>query len=68
MKKGSYWFAFLSEKEQNDFMENCKFFSQAMQLKEKSFKQFMLSSFSWKKTKQGFIYWSIISNRNVLNT
>ncbi len=69
MKKGSYWFSFLSEKEQKEFRENCiveeNNFNKYIDKEFQSFKEFMLNVFSWYCTPQCHEYWSRISNRNV---
>lgn len=69
MKKGSYWFSFLSEKEQKEFRENCELQENDLNFKMRcgyrSFEQFILGSFNWHETSQGIKYWSKISKRNV---
>ena len=69
MKKGSYLFSFLSEKEQKEFRENCeaqeKDFHYRMETNFKSFITFILGAFYFSKTPQGHSYWEEISNRNV---
>jgi hypothetical protein len=69
MKKGSYWFSFLSEKEQKEFRENVKNwydnFHKLMELNFKSFRYFINSSFILGDAPQGHDYWLEISNRNV---
>jgi hypothetical protein len=69
MKKGSYWFSFLSEKEQKEFRENCelqkKDFKTEMKDEADEFWLFIMCAFIWNKTPQGCDYWEEISNRNV---
>jgi hypothetical protein len=69
MKKGSYWFSFLSEKEQKEFRENCdntqyNFETQTNWENEK-FWWFISGAFMFDKTPQGHSYWEEISNRNI---
>jgi hypothetical protein len=63
MKKGSKWFKLLSEKEQQEFKENCGDFEMRINDKYISFELFVLCCFPWKKTKQGVKYWNEISER-----
>jgi hypothetical protein len=65
MKKGIYWFAYLSEKEQKKFRENCNDFYEYIQIEYFSFKAFIAVAFDWIDTPQGNDYWSEISNREV---
>jgi hypothetical protein len=69
MKKGSYWFSFLSEKEQKEFRENVKKvddnFTELMNKEYSSFEFFISTSFLYSGTAQGFSYWVEISNRKV---
>jgi hypothetical protein len=69
MKKGSYWFSFLSEKEQKEFRENVKKvddnFTELMNNEYSSFEFFITNSFWYDGTPQGSAYWYEISNRNV---
>ena len=64
MKKGSEWFKLLSEKEQEEFKENCDDFEYIME-KECGFYDFLLSSFIWIETPQGHKYWNEISKREL---
>ena len=69
MKKGTHWFAFLSEKEQKEFRENCKDdgfdFHKFIELEFRTFYHFCSGAFSWMKTNESLEYWSNIANRNV---
>lgn len=65
MKKGSYWFSFLSEVEQRNFRANCKEFYDKMELEEESFYQFILGAFDWEESPEGLWYWDLISKRKV---
>jgi hypothetical protein len=65
MKKGIEWFAYLSEKEQKEFRENCKDFYEYIQIKYFSFDSFISLSFDWIDTPQGTNYWREISKRKV---
>jgi hypothetical protein len=69
MKKGSYWFSFLSEKEQKEFRENCEIqdfdFIEIINDIYESFEVFILSCFHCMSSEQGGGYWFEISNRNV---
>jgi hypothetical protein len=69
MKKGSYWFSFLSEKEQKEFRENCekqdRDINSKMDSNYRSFGDFILCSFNWDKTSEGIKYWSNISKLRV---
>jgi hypothetical protein len=74
MKKGIYWFAYLSEKEQKEFRENCKdfheymcnYFHEYMDSEMGCFRFFISLAFDWIDTPQGNDYWSEISNREVI--
>jgi hypothetical protein len=80
MKKGSYWFGFLSEKEQAEFKQN--FLSRSESIPEfqifenpfetfcldrefSSLREYVLFAFMWATTEQGFQYWCEISYRHV---
>jgi len=66
MKKGSYWFSLLSEKEQKEYKENAKsdwYFM--IENESESFAWFIAGGFIWEYTPQGNEYWSRISQRNV---
>ena len=69
MKKGSYWFSFLSEKEQKEFRENVKKaddnFTKLMNNEYSSFEFLITTSFWCDGTPQGGVYWYEISKRNV---
>ena len=65
MKNGSYWFSFLSEKEQAEFRANCEDFHNYIQIEYFSFKSFITNAFDWIETKQGSDYWYFIYNRKV---
>ena len=65
MKKGNYWFSFLSEKEQKEFRENCKDFHEYIQIEYFSFDCFISLSFDWIDSPQGHDYWFNIANRNI---
>jgi hypothetical protein len=64
MKKGSEWFKLLSEKEQQEFKENCRRFTFTMNEKSE-FEVFIMSAFVWSNTTQGWDYWNEISERQV---
>ena len=64
MKKGSEWFKLLSEKEQQEFKDNCKDFECIMDLKS-SFWRFVSRAFHWRKSPQGHSYWYKISKRQL---
>jgi hypothetical protein len=64
MKKGSEWFKLLSEKEQQEFKENCIDFEDTMNYPYKSFKWFIMEAFIWSDTPQGLDYWNEISKRH----
>ena len=69
MKKGSYWFSFLSEKEQKEFRENVQYyndnFHELMELQFESIGYLISSSFVLASTEQGFKYWNEIYKRDV---
>ena len=69
MKKGSYWFSFLSEKEQKEFRENVKNagvdFSDLMNEEYRLFEYFITLSFWYDETPQGNKYWYEIAKRDV---
>ena len=65
MKKGIYYFAFLSEQEQKEFRANCKDFHEYMQLEFFSFMAFISVAFDWIDTPQGTKYWREIAKRYV---
>jgi len=69
MKKGSYWFSFLSEKEQKEFQENCDNsshkFKEQMNWESDNFDFFISGAFNWNEIPQGVTYWYEISKRNV---
>ena len=62
MKKGSEWFKLLSEKEQQEFKDNCRNFEKSMET-ESGFENFICLAFEWSKTPQGWDYWNEISNK-----
>lgn len=64
MKTGIYWFAFLSEKEQKEFRENCDDFYEYMDSEIESFEDFIDFAFDWIDTLQGQDYWREISKRD----
>ena len=69
MKKGSYWFSFLSEKEQAEFRENVKNakdnFHDLMNDEYRLFEYFMKLAFWFDETPQGHDYWWAILKRDV---
>lgn len=69
MKKGSYWFSFLSEKEQKEFRENVKNaennFPELMNDEYRLFEHFMTLAFWFDYTPQGHDYWWTILKRDV---
>ena len=65
MKKGIYWFAFLSEQEQKEFRANCEDFHEYMDSEIESFDGFIDCAFFWDSTPQEAKYWLRISNRKV---
>jgi hypothetical protein len=69
MKKGSYWFSFLSEKEQKEFRENVKNedddFHELMDDEFRSFEFFLKASFLFINSKEGYEYWNLICKREV---
>jgi hypothetical protein len=65
MKKGIYWFAFLSEQEQREFRINCDDFYEYMDSEIGCFRFFIGSAFDWIDTPQGQGYWREISKRDV---
>lgn len=65
MKKGIYWFAFLSEQEQKEFRANCENFHEYMDSEIESFRDFICFAFDWIDTLQGQDYWREISKRKV---
>ena len=73
MKKGSYWFSFLSEQEQKEFRENVKNvknaenrnFSDLINEEYRLFEYFMSSAFWFDETPQGHDYWWSILKRDV---
>ena len=62
MKKGSEWFKLLSEKEQQEFKENCDDFNEAIK-NECSFLTFIAGYFTWEDSPQGWDYWNKISEK-----
>jgi hypothetical protein len=65
MKKGSEWLKLLSEKEQQEFKENCINFEDKMNHNTKSFEWFLMEAFVWSNTPQGSEYWCEISDREI---
>jgi hypothetical protein len=69
MKRGSYWFSFLSEKEQKEFRENVKNaennFHELMNDEYRLFEYFIALAFWYNDTPQGHQYWWKIANRDV---
>lgn len=69
MKKGSYWFAFLSEKEQKEFRENVKNadndFTELINTEYEYFEHFIVLAFWFDETPQGYKYWCEISERKI---
>jgi hypothetical protein len=65
MKKVSEWFELLSEKEQQQFKENCEYFEIIMSDKYISFELFLMCSFTWSCTNEGYKYWEKISKRKL---
>jgi hypothetical protein len=69
MKKGSYWFSFLSEKEQKEFRENVKNaennFHELMNDEYRLFEYFIVLAFWHDETPQGHDYWMAIAKRDV---
>jgi hypothetical protein len=78
MKKGSYWFGSLSEKEQAEFKQNFliriesrpefQFFENPFETfcldrEFSSLRKYILFAFMWATTEQGFQYWCEISYR-----
>jgi hypothetical protein len=64
MRKCSYWFSLLSEKEQKEYKENAKSqFDFIMEHAEEDFAGFIGGGFIWEGTPQGHKYWSKISQR-----
>lgn len=64
MKKGSEWFKLLSEKEQQEFKENCIDFELIMKT-ICDFSMFIEMAFAWNTTPQGANYWCEISERQL---
>jgi hypothetical protein len=64
MKKGSEWFKLLSEKEQQEFKENCGDFKKAMSYRSSWFR-FIARAFEWMTSPQGHYYWQEISERQL---
>lgn len=69
MKKGSYWFSFLSEQEQKEFRKNVKNgednFPELMNDEYRLFEHFMTLAFWYDETPQGHDYWWKILKRDV---
>jgi hypothetical protein len=67
MKKGSEWYQYLSDKEKMKFKSNCEDvkFTELIEEKFPSFRNFMATSFSWVNTSQGWSYWDDISHRQL---
>ena len=63
MKKGKKFYNLLSSKEKKEFKENVDDFNSEMERTEIDFYNFLLGSFTWHKTKQGFEYWSNVSKK-----
>ena len=58
MKKGSYWFAFLSEKQQSEFRANVEErFYEMMDANYKDVHSFLSGSFTWSESPEGGDYW-----------
>ena len=68
MKKGVYWFSFLSEKEQKEYRINCEHgdedFHKIMDEEFSCFNYFIAQGFWWDETPQGNDYWAEISERH----
>lgn len=64
MKKGSYWFSLLTEKQQSEFRANCKNqddnFPEIMNHEYSDLKTFIGGTFSWSKSSEGGDYWNKI--------
>jgi hypothetical protein len=66
MRKCSYWFEFLSEKEQKEYKENANVnWDFLKENEEDDFQSFIGCGFIWEGTPQGNDYWSKISKRNI---
>lgn len=65
MKKGIEWFAYLSEQEQKEFRDNCKYFHEYIQIEHRLFEYFITLAFWFDETPQGNDYWMAISRRKV---
>ena len=69
MKKGSYWFSFLSEQEQKEFRENVKNaennFHELMNEEYRLFEYFITLAFWYDETPQGHDDWMEICKRDV---
>lgn len=61
MKKGSYWFSLLTEKQQSEFRANCKNqydnFAEIMNQKFDDLKKFVGGTFNWAESSEGNDYW-----------
>ena len=64
MKKGSEWFKLLSEKEQQEFKENCSIFEYLIS-NTSTLWDFIESAFIWDETPQGGCYWQEIASRRL---
>lgn len=65
MKKGSYWFSLLTEKQQSEFRANVgERFYEIMNRNFRSFYLFIDDSFLWEGAEQGDKYWSDIAASN----
>jgi hypothetical protein len=79
MKKGSYWFGFLSEKEQEEFKQNfliqtkkeayiqsfeTPFESYYLELEFEIMWFFVVRAFQWFGTEQGYSYWNEIAHNS----
>jgi hypothetical protein len=58
MKKGSYWFSLLTEKQQSEFRANAnEIFYRIMDTNYKDFHSFLSGSFTWSESPEGGNYW-----------
>lgn len=68
MRKCSYWFSLLSEKEQKEYKVNVGVgvdWDFIMEHEEPNFENFIGCAFIWEYTPQGHDYWFEISKRKV---
>jgi hypothetical protein len=64
MRKCSYWFSLLSEKEQKEYKANINVdWDFLKDHQEEDFENFITCGFIWEGTPQGKDYWSKISQR-----